>query len=123
MRTLYYDSEGKIEAHDSVIATPDRLQGAPFITVTDDVWHEANSEPRDNRVVNNALISTPIMPITPTPALGQLTVAYINKLNVDYPALGLLGTDSIEDAKVKMIRAGVSFEQAGTLVTFYDKGW
>lgn len=51
--------------------------------------------------------------------LGQLTLSYIAKLNSNYPALNLLATDTIEEAKNKMITAGISFEESATLMLFY----
>lgn len=56
------------------------------------------------------------------PQLGMLTLAYIQKLNAEYTGLNLNAADNIDTAKSKMVEAGVSFEQAGTLITFYDKG-
>lgn len=88
----------------------------PVIDSNTEEWNSVQG--KDNRVVDGELVS-----IEPQPQLGQLTLEYITKLNTTYPTLSLNATDSIGDAKEKMISAGVTFEEAGTLITFYDKGW
>lgn len=88
----------------------------PVIDITDEQWNTAQG--KENRVVDGILVSTPKQP-----QLGQLTLGYIAKLNSNYPALNLNATDSIEEATVKLSTAGVDYNDVGTLITFYGKGW
>lgn len=48
-----------------------------------------------------------------------MTLSYIAKLNSNYPALNLLATDTVEEAKSKMITAGITFEESAALLLFY----
>lgn len=88
----------------------------PVIDITDEQWN--NAQDKKNMVVDGQLVSE-----VEQPQLGQLTLGYIAKLNTLYPNLNLLATDTIEDAKIKMITAEVTYEESATLITFYDKGW
>lgn len=105
--------------------------GSSWDTVTDlrgTVYYDAEGSAYTQKELGDlpewALIEKPVVQEKAEKReLGQLTLGYIAKLNTIYPTLNLLATDTTEEAKTKMITSEVTFEEAGTLITFYDKGW